>query len=146
MFCTLWRRVNFSLPSFLPPSLPFPFLLISFHPFFPTPPLSVFLIFIFPITFIATMSLVNQSCTEVTLLMIGTCEGKKTAPFHLFFSHSYPVQLYIGAKLFLAMNNKVQGRYQLSGIFFGHMPSYIRYQRQRVIIYPQSQDKNLACL
>ena len=146
MFCTLWRRVNFSVPSFLPPSLSrSPFSLFHFI-LSSLPPPSTFLIFTFPITFIATMSLVNQSCTEVTLLMIGTCEGEKTAPFHLFFSHSYPVQLYIGAKLFLVINNKVQGRYQLSGIFFGHMPSYIRYQRQRVIIYPQSQDKNLACL
>lgn len=133
------------LPSFLLLS-PVPLSPYFISSFLPYPPLSTFLIFTFPITFIATMSLVNQSCTEVTLLMIGTCEGEKTAPFHLFFSHSYPVQLYIGAKLFLVINNKVQGRYQLSGIFFGHMPSYIRYQRQRVIIYPQSQDKNLACL
>lgn len=111
--------------------------------FLSLPPFLVYFYFSYYISSYHIFKLVNQFCTEVILLMNGTCGGKKSAFFPLFKPHPYPIQLHKRAKL-LGMNKSKEDTSNLGFSLDICLPC-TRYQRYRVIIYPQSQHKILAC-
>lgn len=76
--------------------------------------------------------------------MIGTCGGEYSAYFHLFKLCPYPTQLYVRATFF-KVKEYISRKITVVWNFLWTYTFLLSVTKDRVIIHPQSQDKNLSC-